>query len=69
MKAWKRFERSDAMRDTLEEIRKAGKLSLMPVTSPTPAAESSESDPPDESRIAHSNHNSMNSHSVTATIP
>ena len=69
MKAWKRFERSDAMRDTLEEIRKAGRLSLMPVSSPTQAAESSESDPTDESRIAHSNHNSMNSHSAAATIP
>lgn len=69
MKAWKRFERSEAMRDTLEEIRKAGRLSLMPVSSPAPDTERSESDPPAESQIAHSNHNSMNSHSAAATIP
>ena len=37
MRAWRRFERSDAMHDTLEEIRRAGRLSLMPVSSPAPA--------------------------------
>ena len=68
MRAWRRFERSDAMRDTLEEIREAGRLSLMPVSSPAPAAETGESDPPTEAHIAHSNHNSTNSHSATATI-
>jgi CHAD domain-containing protein len=64
MRAWRRFERSDAMQDTLEEIREAGKLSLMPVSSPAPDAETGESDPPSETQIAHSNHNS-NSHSAT----
>jgi CHAD domain-containing protein len=68
MKAWKRFERSDAMRDTLEEIRKAGRLSLMPVSAPAPLAETGESRPPGEAQVTHSNHNSINSHSATATI-
>ena len=42
VKMWRRFERSDAMRDTLEEIRRAGKLALTAMT-PTIAA-------PDKSR-------------------
>ncbi|MGA9725639.1 MAG: CHAD domain-containing protein [Candidatus Binatus sp.] len=74
MKAWRRFERSDAMRDTMEEIRKAGKLSLMSVSSP--AADAIETDPPDQSQIArggiadepHSNHNSIDSHSGMETL-
>jgi len=72
MRAWKRFERSDAMRDTLEEIRQAGRLSLMPVSSPaadTEKTENSESEAATEARISHSNHNSTNSHSATATNP
>ena len=77
MRAWRRFERSDAMRDTLAEIRSAGRLSLMPVSSPAPVAEKSESDAPNQSQIArretedapHSNHNSMNSQSATETSP
>ena len=36
IKAWRRFERSEAMRDALEEIRRAGRLALRPVTSPEP---------------------------------
>ena len=36
LKAWRRFERSDAIRDTLDEIRSAGKLAPMPVPSPDP---------------------------------
>jgi len=33
VKAWRRFERSETMRDTLQEIRSAGRLALRPVTS------------------------------------
>ena len=78
MRAWRRFERSDAMHDTLEEIRRAGRLALKPVSLPAPAGENTEngeSDPPDQSQVArddnddppHSNHNS-NSHSATEAI-
>jgi CHAD domain-containing protein len=71
MKAWRRFERSDAMRDTLEEMRQAGRLNLMAVTS-SAAADARESVPLDQSRIETehppSNNNSMNSHSATETI-
>jgi len=74
MKAWRRFERSDAMRDTMEEIRKAGRLSLMSVSSP--ATDATEIDPPDQSQIArgeiadapHSNHNSTDSHPGMETL-
>jgi CHAD domain-containing protein len=80
MRAWRRFERSEVMRDTLEEIRRAGRLALKPVSSPALVAEKtekSESDPPSQSPIAHpdledasdSNHDSMNSHSATETNP
>ncbi|HXN12911.1 MAG TPA: CHAD domain-containing protein [Candidatus Acidoferrales bacterium] len=68
MKAWKRFERSDSMRGTLGEIRKAGRLSLMPVSAPAPLAENGQSRPPAESQVTHSNHNSIDSHSATATM-
>jgi CHAD domain-containing protein len=76
MRAWRRFERSDAMRDTLEEIRQAGR-SLMPVSSPVPDTEKYESDPPAPSQIArhvidrtpHSNHESIGSHAVAETNP
>jgi CHAD domain-containing protein len=79
MRAWRRFERSDAMHDTLEEIRRAGRLALKPVSLPAPVSENTEntengdSDPPDQSQVArnddapHSNHNS-NSHSATVAI-
>src|SRR5258707_9443874 len=55
MRAWRRFERSDAMHDTLEEIRRAGRLALKPVSSPAPVIETngkSESDPPNQSPVA-----------------
>ncbi len=74
MKAWRRFDRSDAMRDTMQEIRKAGRLSLMSVSSP--ATDAIESAPLDQSQTAageiadapDSNHNSMNSHSGMETL-
>lgn len=77
MRAWRRFERSDAMHDTLEEIRRAGKLSLKPVTSLAPIAENIESDPPNRSPIASdeiadppsANHESIDSHSAAETNP
>ena len=77
MRAWRRFERSDAMRDTLAEIRRAGRLAVMPVSAPAPAADASESDLLNQSQIARreiedapqSNHNSINSQSATETIP
>jgi CHAD domain-containing protein len=83
MRAWRRFERSDAMHDTLEEIRRAGRLALKPVSSPVPVSEKTEkpkkneSDPPNPSRGADadledppdSNHHSINSHGVTETNP
>jgi CHAD domain-containing protein len=39
MRAWKKFERSDVMRDTLAEIRRAGKAIVMPPISPPTDAE------------------------------
>ncbi len=76
MRAWRRFERSDAMRETLEEIRQAGR-SLMPVSSPVPDTEKSESDPPGPSQVArreidgalHSNHEFIRSHATAETNP
>jgi CHAD domain-containing protein len=78
MRAWRRFERSDAMRDTLEEIRRAGRLALKPVSLHAPTSENTEngeSDPPDQPQVARddnhdappSNHDS-NSHSATEAI-
>jgi CHAD domain-containing protein len=69
MKAWRRFERSDSMRDTLEEIRQAGRLSLMPVNSTVPPAEKIEFATPPEVPIDSANHNSINSHSPAETNP
>ena len=77
MRAWRRFERSDALHATLEEIRRAGRLALMPASSPAPVADASESDPPHPSQIAsgesegapQSNYDSMTSQSATETIP
>ena len=77
MRAWRRFERSDAMHDTLEEIRRAGRLALKPVSSSPPVADAGEKDPPSQSPFAHydlpdaprSNHDSMNSHTATETNP
>jgi hypothetical protein len=77
MRAWRRFERSDAMHDTIEEIRRAGKLSLKPVTSPAPVAENSETELLNRAPIAgdeiadepSSNHESIDAHSVAETNP
>ena len=76
MRAWRRFERSDAMHDTLEEIRRAGRLALKPVSLSSPSADAGENDPPNQSPGArpdledppHPNHNSANSHSATESI-
>jgi CHAD domain-containing protein len=76
MRAWRRFERSDAMHDTLEEIRRAGRLALKPVSSPAPIAEPRESALPGQAQIprdeieeaAHSTHDSTDSHSATEAI-
>jgi CHAD domain-containing protein len=77
MKAWRRFERSDAMRDTLEEIRQAGRLSSMPVSSPVPNNQKSESGPGAAPQIArheldqalHSNHEVGRSLGTAETNP
>ena len=77
MKAWRRFERSDAMPDALEEIRRAGRLALKPVSSAAPPAVASEPDPPNQSQAAqpeieqapHSNGNSMPAPAATDAIP
>ena len=39
MKLWRRFERSEAMRDTLDEIRRAGKWATMPALVPVASPE------------------------------
>jgi len=75
MRAWRRFERSEAMHDTLEEIRRAGRLALMPVSAPN--TETGESSPPNQSQIVgrgiadapHSNHNSIDSNSAAESTP
>jgi CHAD domain-containing protein len=70
VKTWRRFERSEAMRETLEEIRRAGRLALMPVTSPDPnpdpgATHHSESAPDELDGDPDTEHNSTGSHSAT----
>jgi hypothetical protein len=65
------------MHDTLEEIRRAGKLSLKPVTSPAPIADSGEPEPPNRSPIASdeiadppsSDQEPIDSHSAAETNP
>jgi CHAD domain-containing protein len=77
MKAWRRLQKSDAMRDTLDEIRRAGRLTPMPVTVPAPLTTTIESAPPAQSQIAdpevsdapHFNQDSINSYSGTETTP
>jgi len=77
MKAWRRLERSDAIRDTLAEIRRAGRLALTPASLPAPAADTNQSDRPNQAQIARgetedapqSNDDSMNSQSATETTP
>jgi CHAD domain-containing protein len=70
IKAWRRFERSEAMRDTLDEIRRAGKLASMPTRSPDPnpdpaAADRSQSAPLQLNGDTHTERNSIGSHSAT----
>jgi CHAD domain-containing protein len=68
MRAWRRFERSDAMHDALEEIRRAGRLALKPVSSAARAADADPFDPqnyPDSERAeaadaTQSDHDSTN---------
>jgi CHAD domain-containing protein len=77
VRAWRRFERSDTMPDTLEEIRRAGRLALKPVSPGAPAGDARASDRPNQSQIEdgeiarppQSNHDSMNSHTSTETNP
>ncbi|MGA7873969.1 MAG: CHAD domain-containing protein [Candidatus Binatus sp.] len=72
MRAWRRFERSDAMRDTLDEIRRAGRAALKPVSPAAPDSDAGEAAPPKQPDIAggeierepQPNHDSMNSHST-----
>ncbi len=70
VKAWRRFERSEAMRDALEEIRRAGRLALRPVTSPElnpdpPATHLMESAPHEADHDSHTEHISNGSYSAT----
>ncbi len=77
MRGWRRFERSDAMHDTLAEIRRSGRLAGTPVSSPEPVADANESDLPNALQIARpeiggapqSNHNLMTSPSATEITP
>src|SRR6202158_294456 len=74
VKAWRRFERAEAMRDTLEEIRRGGRLALRPVTSPEsnpdpPATHHPESEghePDDDSRTEHSSNGSYSATDITS---
>jgi CHAD domain-containing protein len=74
MRAWKKFERSDAMRDTLAEIRRAGKSSMMTVISPAPSETAGETNSPetsrdDEEHAPVSDHDSTSSHSAAEATP
>lgn len=75
MKEWRRFERSEIMHAAVEELRQAGKLSLMPVTSPvqTVDAVESASDQSDsvqqEVTETDSDHSLDNSHSAAEAQP
>jgi CHAD domain-containing protein len=66
MRAWKKFERSDAIRDTLAEIRRAGKSSVMAAISPVVRADANPPGQPDDSHAESephpvSDHDSMDS--------
>ncbi len=70
VRAWRRFERSEAMREALEEIRRAGRLALRPVTSPEsnpepPATHRAESAPHQPDDDSHTGHTSNGSYSAT----
>jgi CHAD domain-containing protein len=77
MRAWRRFERSDAMPDTLEEIRRTARLALKPVSAVAPAAYARASDRPNRPQVERgevadapqSNDNSIDSHTSTETNP
>ncbi len=69
VKAWRRFERSEAMRDALDEIRRAGRLALRPVTSAEsnpdpPATHPLESVPHASDDDSHTDHVSNGSYSA-----
>ena len=70
MRAWRRFDRSEAMHDTVEELRQAGKLNVMPATPSAPPADTKGSDSADEShgeieRAPLPDRDTNNSHSGT----
>jgi CHAD domain-containing protein len=74
IKAWRRFERSEAMRDTLDEIRRAGKLTTMTAVTPTTSldpkpdpipAHLSQSAPHELNGGTGTEHSSTTSHSAT----
>ena len=70
LKAWRRFERSDAIRDTLEEIRSAGRLALIPATSSGPnpdpgAAQQAQSAPHERNGDTHTGRDTIASRSAT----
>ena len=74
MKMWRRFERSEAMRDTLDEIRRAGKLATMPAPKPATSPDrNADSAPAHHSQSTlhelnggtETEHNSIASHSAT----
>ena len=70
VKAWRRFERSEAMRDALEEIRRAGRLALRPVTSPETNPDTGATHQPESAAHAaednsHTEHISNGSYSAT----
>lgn len=74
IKSWRRFERSDTMRHALDEIRRAGKLALMPVTSPDPiqdpgATHDALSAPHEHNGDPETKHTSNGSHPATETTP
>jgi CHAD domain-containing protein len=76
MKEWRRFERSEIVRDAVEELRQAGKLNLMQATSAPQAIDAGESDSSDQSEVAaqeiaqtHSDHSLDNPHSAAEANP
>lgn len=76
---WRRFERSDSISDTLDEIRQAGRLSLKPVITPAPVTEAGESEvgAPDQTHgpsrdiaaAPQPDHDTIDSHSATEATP
>ena len=77
LRQWRRFERSEILRDTFDEIRRSGKLALMPPSSarvdhPT-GASNGESPPPaqngDGERELEVNETTTSAHSATEVTP